>query len=222
MYIMIQYPKGHAKQSLKQQLISKHAKKTQATHPIHHTTATSLYASRGMSFEERINQSNDYYQSINLAVIHKKPTPIQVVKVDYPKRSAARITEAYYRSASTTDYNGVYQGKYLDFEAKETKNRTVFPLSNIREHQILHMNACHESGGICFWLICFSTLQKVFLLPHTHLDQFVKKQTQKSIPVDFFEKHGYECPQGVFPPIDYLKSVDDYVETIKLDSHESL
>ena len=55
------------------------------------------YGSRGMSLEDRINQSNQYYLSHNLAVIHKKPTPIQVVKVDFPRCSAARIIEAYYR-----------------------------------------------------------------------------------------------------------------------------
>ena len=38
-----------------------------------------------MRFEEAINESNKYYLSRGLAVIHKKPTPIQIVKVDYPK-----------------------------------------------------------------------------------------------------------------------------------------
>ena len=75
------------------------------------------FANRGMTFEAAINDTNAYYLSHNLAVIHKKPTPIQIVKVDYPKRSRAKITEAYFRQASTTDYSGVYKGHYIDFEA---------------------------------------------------------------------------------------------------------
>lgn len=48
------------------------------------------FANRGMTFEKMINESNHYYLSRGLAVIHKKPTPIQIVKVDYPHRSRDR------------------------------------------------------------------------------------------------------------------------------------
>ncbi|MGC3342415.1 Holliday junction resolvase RecU, partial [Enterococcus faecalis] len=64
------------------------------------------FGNRGMVFEEAINQSNQYYLLNKQAVVHKKPTPVQIVNVDYPKRSAAVIKEAYFRQASTTDYNG--------------------------------------------------------------------------------------------------------------------
>src|SRR5690554_2950891 len=86
------------------------------------------YSNRGMSLEEDINVTNQYYLTHDICVIHKKPTPVQIVKVDYPKRSAAVIKEAYFKQASTTDYNGLYKGHYLDFEAKETRNKTSFPL----------------------------------------------------------------------------------------------
>ena len=129
---MVRYPKGQVPRSSIQ------------TNPVNRTIN---YGSRGMSLDERINESNRFYLQRNIAVIHKKPTPIQVVKVDYPKRSAARISEAYYRQASTTDYNGIYQGFYIDFEAKETKNKRSFPLSNLKDHQVKHMKACFEQGG---------------------------------------------------------------------------
>ena len=41
-----------------------------------------------------------------LVVIHKKPLPIQIVRVDHPQRSRAKIVEAYFEQASTTDYSG--------------------------------------------------------------------------------------------------------------------
>ena len=94
------------------------------------TKSTINFANRGMSFEAAINETNNYYLSRDIAVIHKKPTPIQIVKVDYPKRSRAKIVEAYFRQASTTDYSGVYKGRYIDFEAKETRQKTSMPLKN--------------------------------------------------------------------------------------------
>src|SRR5690625_2214371 len=53
------------------------------------------YTNRGMTLEDDINITNEYYLNNNLAIIHKKPTPVQIVNVHYPKRSAAVITEAY-------------------------------------------------------------------------------------------------------------------------------
>ena len=85
------------------------------------------YSNRGKTLEDDLNETNQYYLAHGIAVIHKKPTPIQIVDVHYPKRSAAVIKEAYFKQASTTDYNGVYKGKYIDFEAKETKNSSSFP-----------------------------------------------------------------------------------------------
>ena len=38
---------------------------------------------------------------------------------------AAVITEAYFRTPSTTDFNGIFKGRYIDFEAKETSNATI-------------------------------------------------------------------------------------------------
>ncbi len=202
---MVKYPAGQGPQNHQ-------IKKTQKTHYKLNRKKTN-YGSRGMSFEEKINLSNHYYLEQNLAVIHKKPTPIQVVKVDYPKRSAARITEAYYRQASTTDYNGVYQGRYIDFETKETTNKTSFPLANLPVHQIKHMEDCYQQGGIIFMLLSFREHQKIFLLAYPELKAFLNSTEKASIPYDYVIEKGIECPQGFLPMIDYLAALDQYLDS---------
>ncbi|WLR60240.1 Holliday junction resolvase RecU [Guptibacillus hwajinpoensis] len=169
------------------------------------------YSNRGMTLEEDINQSNTYYLSTGKAVIHKKPTPVQIVNVDYPKRSAAVIKEAYFKQASTTDYNGVYKGRYVDFEAKETKNKTAFPLSNFHEHQIEHMKQVHEHNGICFVLLRFSITDEVFLMDAAILFshwETMKNGGRKSIKKEEIEKQGTLIPYTYQPRIDYIKIID--------------
>ncbi|MGY3715009.1 Holliday junction resolvase RecU [Sutcliffiella cohnii] len=171
------------------------------------------YGNRGMTLEEDIDITNKYYLQENIAVIHKKPTPIQIVSVDYPQRSAAVIKEAYFKIASTTDYNGVYRGKYIDFEAKETKNKTSFPLSNFHDHQIKHMRQVVKQNGICFVILMFTLLQEVYLLPAVKLFEYWDRKNnggRKSITREEIMEYGYEIPIGYQPRIDYIKHVDDH------------
>src|SRR5699024_12880052 len=59
------------------------------------TTRSKGYGNRGATLENDLNVTNKFYVDSNRANIHKKPTPIQIVDVHYPRRSAAVITEAY-------------------------------------------------------------------------------------------------------------------------------
>ena len=62
------------------------------------------YGNRGMTLENDINETNKYYDLNNIAIIYKKPTPIKVVSVEYPK---VKIKEAYFNEPSTQDYTGI-------------------------------------------------------------------------------------------------------------------
>jgi len=167
------------------------------------------FANRGMSFEKMINESNNYYLSRGLAVIHKKPTPIQIVKVDYPHRSRAKIVEAYFRQASTTDYSGVYMGHYIDFEAKETRQKKSMPMKNFHSHQIEHMEAVLEQKGICFVLLHFSSLRETYLLPASYLIEFYKiDKGGKSMPLTYIREHGYPIEMQQLPSIPYLEIIE--------------
>ena len=162
---------------------------------------------RGYSLESAINHSNQYYLDRNKAVIHKKPTPVQVVKVDYPKRSAAKITEAYFKIPSTTDYNGVYRGKYIDFEAKDCA-KTSFPFRNIHEHQIKHLEQVIEHGGIAFLIIAFTQYDEVYLVDGAYVTDQFRNASRQSFLYDDIKQHAYLIKQGYLPELDYLKIVD--------------
>ncbi|MFS0751607.1 Holliday junction resolvase RecU [Oceanobacillus sp. 1P07AA] len=170
-----------------------------------------MFSNRGMSLEDDINVTNEFYLETNQAVIHKKPTPVQIVNVHYPKRSAAVITEAYFKQASTTDYNGVYRGKHIDFEAKETKNKTSFPLANIHEHQINHMQKVIDQQGICFMLIRFIAHDETYLLDARALLTFWNLKQEggkKSIPYDMIKNQSQLIPFHYQKRVDYLTAVD--------------
>lgn len=168
-------------------------------------TTKTKFGKRGMNFEAAINATNDYYLAHGLAVVHKKPTPIQIVKVDYPKRSRAKITEAYFKQASTTDYSGAWNGHYLDFEAKETQQKTVFPMKNFHAHQIQHMENVLAQKGIVFVLLHFAVLEETYFLPSSKLVAFYhEKQGLKSIPIAYIKKYGFRIPTHQIPMIPYL------------------
>lgn len=170
-------------------------------------------ANLGMDLENLLNESNEYYLNNDIAVIHKKPTPVQIVKVDYPMRSKAVITEAYYKIPSTTDYNGIYKGKYIDFEAKENHNKTSFPLANIHPHQMTHLEAIIKHGGIGFLIVAWSQYNEYYLLPFEVAKEYWKnaydKDERKSIPYSTFKEKAYLIKEGYLPRLNYLKVVDE-------------
>ncbi len=187
-------------------------KKIIATKPLHSGQSVDKvnFANRGMNFEAAINESNNYYLSHGLAVIHKKPTPVQIVKVDYPKRSRAKIVEAYFRQASTTDYSGVFQGHYIDFEAKETRQKTAMPMKNFHAHQIEHMEQVLAQDGICFVLLHFSTLRETYLLPAADLVAFYKiDMGTKSMPLSYIRENGFEIKMSGYPSLPYLETIKE-------------
>ncbi len=170
------------------------------------------FGNRGMALESDINLSNEYYLNNNIAVIYKKPTPIQVTKVEYPSRSHTTIKEGFYKSPSTTDYNGIYKGKYIDFEAKETNSKTSFPLNNMHHHQIEHIGRILEHGGIGFIIIRFNLLNETFLIKGRDFIDYIKNNDRKSIPYDYIKTKGYLVKEKYNPRVDYIEIVDKIIK----------
>jgi len=184
-------------------------------------TLSTHSANRGMNLEADLNATNDYYVATKRAIIYKKPTPVKVVHVHYPSRQAAEITKAYFTTPSTTDYNGVYQGYYIDFEAKETSNKTSFPLQNIHPHQIDHLMDIVAQGGIGFLILAFTSLQEVYVLMAQDLKAFVERERsggRKSIALSEIKTVAHPVPYGLAPRLDYLSVIDRFLVTPKADN----
>lgn len=176
---------------------------------------------RGMSLEEDINQSNETYLIKDVAVVHKKPTPIQIVSVDYPSRNKAKITEAYFRTASTTDYHGVYKGRALDFEAKETKNKTLFPLNALHEHQVTHLRNVHRHGAIAFLIIRFYELNETFLIFAKDFLPYIEDKDIRSLSIAWLREKGHLISGSYRIPCDYLSVIDKTIKEEKTNDKEN-
>ena len=167
------------------------------------------HSNRGMNLENDLNDTNAYYLNSDIAVIYKKPTPITINKVDYKSRCDAVIKEAHFKIPSTTDYNGIYKGKYIDFEAKETKSTTSFPLNNIHKHQIEHLKKIYNHGGVGFIIVRFTKLNRTYLLFIEELIKFIENNERVSIPINYFDEYAHIIKEGISPRLNYLKILDE-------------
>ncbi len=167
---------------------------------------TREYKNLGMNLESDINHTNEYYVNKRTAFIYKKPTPIKLVKVDYKK---GKIEEAYFEKPSTTDYNGIYKGKYIDFEAKETINKSGFPLNNIHKHQIEHIRNIENENGICFLIVRFTKLNKTYLLMAKEFLSFIDNNKKSTIPIKYFEEYGHLIKEKYYPRVDYIEVINN-------------
>lgn len=160
------------------------------------------YKNRGMDLEYLINEACKYYLEHNIAIIYKKPTPIGVVEVNYKE---GIINKAYFKEPSTLDYTGIYKGKYIEFDAKECKSKTSFPLSNIHNHQIEHIKRIIEHGGLSFLIISMNSNN--FLFKGEDLLEFINNNERKSIPYEIILNKGYMLDINYSIGIDFLKGI---------------
>lgn len=173
------------------------------------TNFNSTFANRGMGLENDINETNKYYIDYDIALIFKKPTPIRITKTDYKN---LRITDGFFECPSTLDYNGVYKGYYIEFDAKETRSTTSFTINNIHKHQIDYIKKVLKQHGIIFLIIRFTLLNKDYIITGQQLIDFLDNNTRKSIPLNYFEENCYKLEIKYAPRLDYIKIIDNIIQ----------
>lgn len=164
---------------------------------------------RGMQLEALINHANEQYMARGMAVVHKRPTPVKIIRTQ-----GSRITAAVLESKSTVDYQGVYRGHALEFEAKQTSEKTRFPLDNIHQHQVDHLRACAKQGAVTFLIVEFTKWHKVFYLPgKVIVDAWDQSERggRKSVPYEDIERMCFTVTQGRGIVLDYLAIVDQTI-----------
>jgi recombination protein U len=160
----------------------------------------------GQSFENVISFANRQYANAGIALIHKREAPVKV-----NRKVKGKIIDGHYMEKSTVDYDGVYEGKAIYFEAKSTTKETSFALSNIKPHQLAHLESAAAHGAICFILVHFMAYQKTFYMPLSFLRQCVERARnggRKSITYSEFEQHCPVVPTTRRAVLDYLIHVD--------------
>ena len=163
---------------------------------------------RGSTLEDMINRTNEKYRENGLALIQKVPTPITPVQIDQKSR---HITLAYFDQKSTVDYIGAVQGIPVCFDAKETQNKSM-PHANIHEHQIKHLDTISKMGGIGFLIVRFVKLEETYILTNDKLQSFLKNNTRKSIPLEYFKKEGFKLELKFNPRLNYINIINRILE----------
>jgi recombination protein U len=166
---------------------------------------------RGMAFENLLEYTNTIYANKGKAVISKRATPMKIIsKTRMPGQHIC-----VFDKKSTVDYDGVYQGHSIQFEAKSTQEKR-FPLDMITKDQVAFLNKAEEQGAICFVLVELRALNTVFLVPNKMLQKYVKDAQsggRKSIPLDEMEVYAWLVESKNGYPLDYLSVVDKLIES---------
>ena len=147
---------------------------------------------KGNELEKLAGRANLNYRQQVRALILKIPVPIILT------------SRGLVAQESTVDFAGIVEGGYfLAFDAKETQNKTSFPLKNIKQHQVTYLNYVQKLGGYAFFMIHFKKVHKdkVYITPMYLINNYIEKNDRQSIPISEFKD------EWLADPADYLNKV---------------
>lgn len=167
--------------------------------------AVQSHSRRGLSFESELEKTHKLYEFQKFGKIEKNEkvwsyaSPAE--RANILKTNCRAITAVTDNSRvlitrkSKPDFSGHILGRYIEFDAKETKGKSL-PFANISRHQIEQLLRTQATGGISGLMIHFSELERCFFLPATEVDtlyiEMLYKRGAKSIPLAVCETNGVE------------------------------
>ena len=158
---------------------------------------------RGMMLESLINKTIKIYKKNNIGVFHKKEISISFSKIK-EKNGKLNIVNGQIKNKSTTDYYGIYNGKFYAFEAKSTKLNSL-PLKNIKNHQLNYLKEIQKHGGKAFFIIGYQKFDEFFLI---EIQTIINLKNTKSLNVKIAREKGKKL-EIIYPGIlDFLNVID--------------
>ena len=138
----------------------------------------------GSTFEAKLIRVFNKYRKEGKAYIIKIPGEVTII------RKGAKIVNALHRQKSDClDFLGLMpNGKGIVFEAKTTKNKTSFPLSNIQDYQYELAEELLGYVKSVFYIIEFRELNELYLVHSNKIKEFIKNNERKSIPISWFRE----------------------------------
>ena len=161
------------------------------------------HANRGKFLENLIDMANDNYLLKDIADIRKVPTPFK------PLNTKAGKVTGHFEKPTWVDYSGIYEGKAIIFDAKQTAE-TAFPLSKLSQHQYNLLKSWHQKGARAFLLVYFSQHDKYFILLFDDLElawERAEMGGRKSIAYKEFQAWGYEVRSKDGYALHYLEAI---------------
>lgn len=166
-------------------------------------------SNRGMALENLIVYTNRVYKNKGVALVDKVPTPWSV---NYDRR-INKVKNAYPTEKSTVDFVGISKGTGIAFDSKYTKEKTRFPLSNIKKHQVDYLKGFENQGGVAFFIVHFDHYGETFFLPINKLLEWWEQKDKggrKSIPYKWFALNIDKIKSGYGVPLNYLRNVKEF------------
>lgn len=161
------------------------------------------HANRGAFLENIIDMANNKYRNAGVADIRKVPTPFKPLKT-----TGNRVT-GHFEKPTWVDYSGIYNGKSIIFDAKQTV-LTNFPLDNLSDHQYSLLESWSQKGAVAFLVVYFSKYHKYYYLPFATLKWAYERANaggRKSIAHKEFETMAAEVKSKDGYTLHYLEAV---------------
>ncbi|MGL4617264.1 MAG: Holliday junction resolvase RecU [Mycoplasmoidaceae bacterium] len=163
-----------------------------------------IYKNKGMYLEDLLNKTCNYYLLNEIAYITKRFLPIQVLERKENKVKGLLLDK------STVDYNGLYKGLYIDFEAKET-NKKYLNLNVLKNHQKKHLFLINRLNGISFLIIGFiNNEDHFFVLKCEDINNLIKNKIKK-IDIDYCYENFFSIKiifPGILDLVGFLNCMD--------------